>query len=165
MPDSVIRRRNVQVVVQHPHNSHSMFCRNENRSFSPRSLSRILSVVMSSSTSAARQWPVDKCLNLNNEFQCPAPPRHGSCWTTWRDYLVFRTLALPASSLLPQPPTEPWMTWQKPRMFLLSDVRRHSVFSCIRPLSGIFLVLRGRAEQRHRLSECSQRSLCAPGRD
>lgn len=35
-----------------------------------------------SPTSAAKQQPVAKCLNLNRLFQQPAPPRHGSWWTT-----------------------------------------------------------------------------------
>lgn len=47
-----------------------------------RNLLRIPSTAVSSSTSAARYWPVAKCLKRKREFQWPAPPRHGSCWTT-----------------------------------------------------------------------------------
>lgn len=39
----------------------------------------VMSTGSSASISAAKYWPVAKCLNLNNEFQWPAPPRHGSC--------------------------------------------------------------------------------------
>jgi hypothetical protein len=48
----------------------------------PLSFDRIWSKVSSSSISAARYWPVARCLKRNREFQWPAPPLHGSCWTT-----------------------------------------------------------------------------------
>jgi hypothetical protein len=51
--------------------------------FLPLSFDRIWSNVSSSSISAARYWPVARCLKRNREFQWPAPPLHGSCWTTY----------------------------------------------------------------------------------
>ena len=64
-----------------------------------------------------------RCLNLNKPFQCPAPPRQGSCWTTcqkiniscWKIILLHAVINLVRREMPPRwkEVTMPWTDHKK----------------------------------------------------